>query len=348
MWKYATDVISFLFFSRGKLRRRFSENNVKTSGYSEASFMSCQHLEKHLYGGSKRAGFFHMQMKCGCIAGALARDDSAHIHGPSRLLRLIQTQTIFPSFAPVGLGFPPCFRRAFKAVADVGVNVRKVGKVHVCVRVDYHSAAPFHNQHFQEYQELNIKKKQKKTKSSWYLWSVFPTCGGRARWSDTQASDDLFLSFFREAQERLGLVLLCSLSQEKFTQMPIQTGESSNVTPNHDRSCHCHFWSCAFKKRGKKLLKVVFLQEVKAFKLSCCVFYLFCLSTDNITLFWKTSTAGRLTFVKFLFQEFALEFCDSMVLWPCCPLNTHLGINMGTHTHTAETHTFATTGSKHY
>lgn len=44
-----------------------------------------------------------MQIKCGCSAGALAR---SHITSSGRLLRSIQTQTIFPSFAPVGAGFP--------------------------------------------------------------------------------------------------------------------------------------------------------------------------------------------------------------------------------------------------
>lgn len=52
---YATNVILFPFLFWGKLRKRLSKNNVKTSSYSEASFMSCQHLQKHLCCGKMRA-----------------------------------------------------------------------------------------------------------------------------------------------------------------------------------------------------------------------------------------------------------------------------------------------------
>lgn len=65
-----------------------------------------------------------MQIKCGCIAGGLAQEDAAHITSSSRLLRLIQTQTIFPSFAPVGAGFPALSGSltSFKGVAAFDVN----------------------------------------------------------------------------------------------------------------------------------------------------------------------------------------------------------------------------------
>lgn len=65
-----------------------------------------------------------MQIKCGGIAGALAQEDAAHITSSSRLLRLIQKQTIFPSFAAVGAGFPELSGSltSFKGVAAFDVN----------------------------------------------------------------------------------------------------------------------------------------------------------------------------------------------------------------------------------
>lgn len=68
--KYATNVILLPFFLWGKLRKRLSRNNVKTSGYSEASFMSCQHLQKHVCCGRMRADLrdaYKMRSHCWSI-----------------------------------------------------------------------------------------------------------------------------------------------------------------------------------------------------------------------------------------------------------------------------------------
>lgn len=112
----------FLFSPCRASGRRLSKNNAKPS--SEASFTGCQHLQKHLYCGRTRADWRDadkMWLYCwsSCPGGRCW-----HYQLELAILRLIQTQTIFPSFAPVGAGFPELFGSltSFKGVTAFDVN----------------------------------------------------------------------------------------------------------------------------------------------------------------------------------------------------------------------------------